>query len=368
MSSNDIKIYLLYCSLNRIRPNEDLLTNIDFDELFHFYKYQCLDSLVYPLIKNLKPDNFDSWESNFNLNVRNLTLFEEERKQLFEFMSDNNIWFAPLKGIVLKDYYPHEYARIMSDNDILFDMSKSQEVIDYFVKKAYTPIKYNTDKRHLCFHKKPCFNFELHKQLFVDYGNEYLFYKFFKDVNNRLCGDACFKSLSKEDFYLYILCHYRRHFLITGSGLRPIIDIFVFLKNNTLNWNYINSSLKALNLTNFESINKSLAFKLFDHPDGLIGLTNDEKAILDVAFSNTPNGSISFLLNSKVEETINNDVKINKLLFPNLDHMQYHGLKHAKYKIFIPIYWIQYNYRRIKTYGFSNSVSSIKKILKSKKR
>ena len=53
--------------------------------------------------------------------MRKALLFDAERKGILDFMEQRGIWYLPLKGVVLKDYYPAVGMRQMSDNDILYD-------------------------------------------------------------------------------------------------------------------------------------------------------------------------------------------------------------------------------------------------------
>lgn len=368
MNSDFLKIYLLSCAINDVTPDKTYIKDADWQDLLNFYSYQGLEFLVFSIIKNLNIPNYDKWEQKINLNLKNYLIFENERHKLYKFLDDNKIWYVPLKGLILKKYYPEPFYRTMSDNDILFNEDYCECLISYFKKNKYKYIKDNSDKRHVCFHKKPCLNFEMHKCLFVDNDNEYLFHEFFKNLDNRLVGDGYFKKLSDEDFYIYFLCHYRKHFAITGAGIRPIVDMYYYLKNVSLNWDYIDPILDKLNLKKFEGINKSLGKKLFSKPSKTYNLSKDEDILLKNALINSPNGTLNFLLENRVKETVKNKVNIFVLLFPNMHHMRQHGLTHAKYFWLLPFYWIQYNHRRLKTYGYEKSIKSFNTIRKSKKK
>lgn len=43
-------------------------------------------------------------------------------------MEQRGIWYLPLKGIILKEFYPSVGMRQMSDNDILFDEAFAEQV------------------------------------------------------------------------------------------------------------------------------------------------------------------------------------------------------------------------------------------------
>lgn len=72
-------------------------------------------------------------------------------------------------------------------------------------------------------------------------------------------------SFSSEDFYIFMLAHEYKHYTLSGTGLRSLVDTFVFLRkwNETLNWDYIFTELETLGLSGFEKQNRELAYSLF---------------------------------------------------------------------------------------------------------
>lgn len=69
--------------------------------------------------------------------VRKVLLFDAERKKLCAWMDSEHIWYLPLKGIILKDYYPSVGMRQMSDNDILFDADAWERVEKHMISDGY---------------------------------------------------------------------------------------------------------------------------------------------------------------------------------------------------------------------------------------
>ena len=61
--------------------------------------------------------------------IRKLSLFEIERSAVFGELEKAGIWYLPLKGIVLGEYYPKTAMREMSDNDIFCDPERIDDVI-----------------------------------------------------------------------------------------------------------------------------------------------------------------------------------------------------------------------------------------------
>ena len=69
---------------------------------------------------------------------------------------------------------------------------------------------------------------------------------------------------SKEDEYLYIVTHAYKHFSRSGSGIRTLIDVYLYIKNNMLmDWDYISAQLKILELEKFEELLRNAAIHAF---------------------------------------------------------------------------------------------------------
>ena len=67
---------------------------------------------------------------------------DTERHQLEKEFAKNGIWYMPLKGSILKDWYPKFGMREMADNDILFDEKKRNDVKQIFQNRGYTVESY----------------------------------------------------------------------------------------------------------------------------------------------------------------------------------------------------------------------------------
>ena len=68
-----------------------------------------------------------------------------------------------------------------------------------------------------------------------------------------------------EDFYIFMIEHFFKHFYFSGSGIRSVMDIYVFLdrKGDELDLDYLHSELKRLGLWEFEQKMRRIAEKWF---------------------------------------------------------------------------------------------------------
>ena len=109
-----------------------------------------------------------------------------DRAQLFERLEADQIWYMPLKGSLLKDLYPRYGMRQMSDNDILFDSSRAEDVRQIMESMGFTT-KHFGHGNHDVYFKKPESNFEMHTSI-IDHNDE-RFFEYYRNVKDRLIKD-----------------------------------------------------------------------------------------------------------------------------------------------------------------------------------
>ena len=241
-------------------------------ELLSFYtrlaKHHSLKAILYVALKatkaNVEEEYFKKLEEYYLLVLRKAVLFDKERNELYNYLNNNQIDYLPLKGIILKDYYIDPYTREFADNDILFDEFKDKLVKEFFVNKDYT-VELFRKSNHDVYIKKPFFNFEMHRALFGETGDNKKNIVYFKDYLSKAHKKDNYEhELSKEDFYIYFTAHTYKHFHVSGCGIRTLIDYYLYLKNNKLDFVYINKELEQLDLVDFSNQIKTLSTKLFD--------------------------------------------------------------------------------------------------------
>lgn len=274
-------IYLINCALNNEKVDDDFNDG----ELLSLAKGHRLSALVASAFK--KPNS--KWEKAYFKAIRRETLFEQQRKEVTQAFSEEKIWYCLLKGIIMKDYYPKGYLREMSDNDILIDETKCEEIKKIMSEKGYR-YEHDYGEHHDVYVKEPIFKFELHRSL-ISEEKEKEFFEYFKDINKRLIKDENNEyeyHLSKEDFYIYSFVHTYHHYVYNGAGIRHLIDIYLYTSKNELDWNYINNELEKLGILEKERTFRKIAYKLFSTFEEL---TEEEKEQLEFMFISCVHGS-----------------------------------------------------------------------------
>ncbi len=193
--------------------------------------------------------------------VREDALFARAMDEVSGKLIAAGITFMPLKGAVLKSYYPHSYFREMHDLDFLVDPERMEDVRAIMESLGYKTISFGRSS-HDKYLREPVVVFEMHRCLFGPEHQEKLA-SYYSGISGRLLGDGCEKHLSPEDFYLYVLAHEYKHYSEGGTGLRSLLDTYLILRHDGLDESYVEAEAEKIGIAEFEKANRSLALHLF---------------------------------------------------------------------------------------------------------
>ena len=176
--------------------------------------------------------------------------YELERiKKLFE---ENDIPFIPLKGSVIRAYYPEAYMRTSCDIDILIKEENLEKASDLLINE----LGYKSDKKRsthdINFYSNTGVHLELHFDL-----NESDF-RIFKSLEKPWVyahpkNNGFEFVLENEFFVFYHLVHMAKHFVIGGCGIKPFIDLLLLKEANFYDNKKLTKLCKAHHLNKFRS-------------------------------------------------------------------------------------------------------------------
>ena len=130
---------------------------------------------------------------------------------------------------MLKDLYPALGMRQMADCDILFYASRAEEVRAIMEGLGFTA-KHFGNGHHDNYYKDPVYNFEMHRALLSTAHDEKL-YTYYRDFRPRMVkdeGNTFGYHFSPEDFYIFMIAHENKRFSGGGTGLRSLLDTYVY--------------------------------------------------------------------------------------------------------------------------------------------
>ncbi len=184
--------------------------------------------LVYGLSRNGFSMEEKSWQREQLKTVCHVEQKIYEQKRIYRALENAEIPFVPLKGTVLRQYYPEAWMRSSVDMDILVPEEQIDKAVEYLIKEcAYT---YECKGDHdviLWSPGKHCL--ELHYSLMPsDFDRSYsgLLSKVWQyTVPN--AQSAYHWELTDDMFYFYHVAHMAKHFELGGCGIRPFIDLWI---------------------------------------------------------------------------------------------------------------------------------------------
>ena len=305
-------IYLLRCAVTETVPDRDRISTMNLEELYQAARFHTVISAVGMALESagVKDEKFVKAVA---LAQRKNALLDADRMAVLAKMEAAGIWYMPLKGSVLKDLYPRFGMREMADNDILFDKTRSADLREIMKNLGFTVEEYDNGP-HDVYHKKPVSNFEMHRVLFSVVFWEDL-HRYYADVKDRLIKDEGKQygyHFTDEDFYLYITAHDYKHYSYTGSGLRSLMDTYVFLTQKTLNMKYVIREAEKMGIADFERQNRGLALNLFNGAE----LTSLEREMLDYVISSGTYGNLEQSVANIVEEKGRWNYFLSRLTIP----------------------------------------------------
>ncbi|MBQ6294595.1 MAG: nucleotidyltransferase family protein [Firmicutes bacterium] len=278
--------YLAACAVNGTVPERERTAGTDPDVLIRAAERHKLAGITAQALESAGIRTEATVQAKGNA-IRKVILLDAEKNAILERFEAAGIWYMPLKGAILKDLYPALGMREMSDIDILIDPERMEDADGIMREMGYEDEGDNG--AHCGYHKEPVYNIELHYLLFQPEHVDAKVSDYYADVRDRLIPDEGSRfgfHFSDEDFYIYILAHEYKHYYLGGTGLRSLLDTYIYIKEKggSLDWDYVAGELEKIGMSEFEEKNRSLALHLFNGEN----LSEEEQERLDyIVFSGT---------------------------------------------------------------------------------
>ena len=327
-------VYLLECALNGIQADVNRISTMDLDAVYETAQKHMVSAAAAIALENAGTKN-PRFSAALASSLRRTIAYDYERKRIFACLADHRIRYMPLKGSVIQFDYPRYGMREMIDNDILVDAARTDDVQTIMENLGYerkeTGLWKSTD---VSYTKKPFFNFEMHASLFEQ---DDPLYSCYENVWNKLIADGCAYSFRDEDFYCYLCAHDYKHYSTTGTSLRSLMDVYVFLSGKTgLDMLYMEEELRKTGILSYEQRMRSLAFTLFGQEE----MTQDSEALLEEILLS----AVRSRSQNRIEKNISGQGKLNYTLhriFLPLETVRTHYpffYEHRSMLAFLPVY------------------------------
>ena len=198
---------------------------------------------------------------------RNLAIYRHEQMQyeldeLCEILENEKIEFIPLKGSVIRKYYPQAWMRTSCDIDILLkekDLAKAIKLLGE--RLGYTKVGRGTHDVSL--YSPSNIHVELHFSLLEDsMANDAS--KMLDTVWDRVeRNEKSQKVLQDDFFYYYHIAHMAKHIEFGGCGIKPFLDLWILNERIQFNQEKRDALLIEGGLNEFERVAKHLSYVWF---------------------------------------------------------------------------------------------------------
>lgn len=191
------------------------------------------------------------------------TMQQYEVQHIMEKLDSKGIPYLPLKGWKMKRLYPRPDMRSMCDVDILIRQEDMPE-FPTIMKESGFELEYH-GMHHDEYIKNATLSIEIHRLLFEPDSDWYEYFKQYMERTSVLDSKRQERQLPQEDFYLYLIAHMAKHFRNGGTGVRSVMDVYVYQKayGDSLDTAYVQREFEKLGLGGFARAMEELAQSWF---------------------------------------------------------------------------------------------------------
>ena len=319
----------------------ELRVETDWGKFYRICKFHKIQSMVCPGIQKLPKEQqppeeiLKKFQEAESMEIARDAVQAFSQEELLEAFEKEGISVLPLKGILMKRFYPVTSMRMMADLDILIDSEKRQSLRKIMQNAGYTIRSYNKGN-HDVYYKEPCLNIEIHNKLFTPCDKK--LHSYYKSVwEYALETSPYYYSFGLEDNFIYFTAHMAKHYYAGGTGIRSVIDFYLFLKKykNSMDFNYIWSEFKKLGLCSFYEMMADLSEIWFGNASGIKQTDLIAEYIFESGVYGTKHNNILNQINKngKYKYILNR-------LFPNINIMKESFPILKRHCYILPLLWI----------------------------
>lgn len=205
------------------------------DDLIRLYRLSKAHDLAHlvgdALIRNrLLPDGEvkAKFEKQMMTAVFRYERINYDLNRLKEVLNEAGIPFVPLKGSVLRQYYPEPWMRTSCDIDLLVREDDLNQAAELLTGK----LEYRQESKgshDIGLFSPGGVHVELHYTL-IESNIVCQTDRVLERVWDSVCPTeeaACCLAMTDEMFYFYHIAHMAKHFQIGGCGVRPFLDLWI---------------------------------------------------------------------------------------------------------------------------------------------
>jgi hypothetical protein len=263
-NTSDYLINLLRAAIREEVPQEKP-ADVDWDEVLKLAVYHQVEELAFYSVSRLqkKPEGeaAQRWLKQHRKNQIVNMVQQAEAEEIIREATAAGIDILELKGAVMKNIYPKPEFRQMGDLDYLVNAAQIDEMKPIMESLGYSAEDVGFEDSHDVYVKLPYMEVEVHRRLLPPteenhWHTDNIWERLLTDKDNQHL-----RHMTWEDYYLFHLLHFEKHYSMGGSGIKAIVDQYYLMKKyrDTIDWDKINRILPKMNYVEFEQMCQDLA-------------------------------------------------------------------------------------------------------------
>lgn len=254
---------------------------VSMKQLFLTAKNNNLICMAYDALRQIaEPEDADimkKWQkTSQSCTVMDAVQRSEGNKIFRAFTEQGEIRILPMKGWIMKGFYPRPEYRQMGDLDFLIDRENRKKARDIMCGMGYRFVKNECDDTVDVYKKEPWMYVEIHNHM-TPYKNKTKYEKIWERCEKK---DGLY-AMNWDDYYMFMLDHLEKHFYSSGCGVRFLLDLFIFMekKGKELHRDVLEKEFRIRGEENFFEQLEKTALSWFGK-EYHVGDTRMEKLIL----------------------------------------------------------------------------------------
>ena len=260
-----------------------------------------------------------------------------EMNRVADALDKAGIRYIPLKGAVVKDYYPESWYRTSSDVDILVPENQLNEAVSAVLGiPGYTCGE--REKHDISLYSENGFHIEIHFILMEYFPQADEVLSSVWEHSSSVRGNLY--QMSNEFYYLYHIIHMAKHFIHGGCGIKTFIDMWLIEENFDIDYEKLAQMLDKC---------------------GMKAFYEKVRYVMNVWFDDAPEIELSdkiaqYILDGGVYGTIEHMTAVER---------SRSGKKgYALSRLFLPMSQLKISYKILNKYPFLAPYFHIKRIVK----
>lgn len=267
MDKKNIQIFfaLLRSAICGTKLTEEELNSYSAELLPYLMKISSKHDVVHLLSWGLKknellPKDNSALEKHILKAVYRYEQIRYELDNLTEALEKAQIPFIPLKGSVLRKYYPEAWMRTSCDIDVLVHYEDLDAAISY-LSDNLNYVEKERSTHDVSLFSPMGVHVELHFDL-LEEGRANNAINILRSVWDNVSlheNSMYWYDMSDEFFYFYHIVHMAKHFETGGCGVRPFIDLWILDRIENADCSSRDALLARGDLLKFANVSRDLS-------------------------------------------------------------------------------------------------------------